>query len=84
MQHSLRHQARKAEANGSGPISEVLSKLVRMIVEVAEEARKRAPLVALVSELEEARSELAWVSEWERDEGRYKVRRGAVQGEISI
>ena len=65
-------QARKTEANG-GPISEVLSKLVRMLGEVNDESRKRAPLVALVSELEEAREELAWVTEWERDEGRYKV-----------
>jgi len=61
-------------------ISEVLSKLVRMIGEVATEARKRAPLVAVVSELEEARGELAWANEWERDEQRYKVGGWAVQG----
>ena len=46
---------------------------MRMIGEVAAEARKRAPLVAMVSELEEARGELAWVAEWEHDEQRYKV-----------
>ena len=44
-----------------------------MIGEVAAEARKRAPLVAIVSELEEARGELAWANEWEKDEQRYKV-----------
>ena len=60
----------------SPQIAEVLSKLVRMIGEVAAEARKRAPLVAMVSELEEARGELAWVAEWEHDEQRYKVRGG--------
>ena len=49
-----------------------------MIGEVAAEARKRAPLVAMVSELEEARGELAWVAEWEHDEQRYKVRVGGV------
>lgn len=46
---------------------------MRMIGEVAAEARKRAPLVAIVSELEEARGELAWANEWEKDEQRYKV-----------
>ena len=54
-------------------IAEVLSNLVRVIGEVAAEARKRAPLVAMVSELEEARGELTWVAEWKHDNQRYKV-----------
>lgn len=51
-------------------LAEVLSKLVRMLAEVGATAAKRAPVLALVEELAEARSESEWLRDYDNDDNR--------------
>jgi hypothetical protein len=55
--------------------AEVLSRLVRILAEAQALAEKRASLVVLVEELEEAHAESIWLKEYEQDPNRYKARR---------
>lgn len=55
-------------------VSEVLAKVVRQQADAAALAEKRAEVLSCVEEFEAVRAECRWLSEYENDEMRYKVR----------
>eukprot|EP00798_Chlamydomonas_sp_ICE-L_P030415 gene30415-35420_t len=61
-------------AAGTGQVADVLSKVVRMMDEVNAIAERRAPVLNLVRELDDAREESNWMIAYEADEDRYKGR----------
>eukprot|EP00210_Caulerpa_lentillifera_P006216 g5938.t1 len=57
-----------------GRISEALAKLRKTINEMRELSEKRAPIIQQITQLENARVEVEWLTEYELDADRYKGR----------
>lgn len=55
-------------------VSDVLAKVVRQQAEVLDLADKRAEVLSCIEEFEAVRAECRWLTEYEHDEMRYKVR----------
>jgi hypothetical protein len=56
-----------------GHISEVLARVVRALAEVTAEGERRRTLVAAIHEVQQARSETAWLRDYEADINRFKA-----------
>lgn len=56
-------------------MTQVLTKLVRLVAEVQALAARRAPVLAQVADLLAAAADSAWLRAYNQDENRYKVRR---------
>ncbi|GFR51508.1 hypothetical protein Agub_g13923 [Astrephomene gubernaculifera] len=63
-----------AELDRPGQMTQVLSKLVRLVAEVAAMASKRAPILHQVQELLQAQADSAWLRAYNQNENRYKGR----------
>lgn len=63
-------------------LAELLSKLVRMLAEINGVIAKRAPVMSLTEELQEARAESDWLREYDNDENR-QVQSTALAGATS-
>ncbi|PNH11454.1 Microtubule-associated protein 4 [Tetrabaena socialis] len=63
-----------AELDKQGQMTQVLSKLVRLVAEVQAMVAKRAPILSQVQELLAAQADSAWLRAYNADENRYKGR----------
>ncbi|KAG2447646.1 hypothetical protein HYH02_007564 [Chlamydomonas schloesseri] len=63
-----------AELDKPGQMTQVLTKLVRLVAEVAALAARRGPILAQVSDLLAAAADSAWLRAYNQDENRYKGR----------
>ena len=55
-------------------VAEVLAKVVKQVSDAEAEAERRGGILAAIDELQSMRAECAWLTEYDRDDSRYKVR----------
>ena len=55
-------------------MAEVLAKVVKQVSDAEAEAERRSGILAAIDDLQTMRAECAWLTEYDRDDSRYKVR----------